>query len=85
MISSFVRRTLKFGSFMWNLVVSAAGGFVFMRGFRLVALGKEVSDSASSIRATGLFGKPLPGIGAALFLLAFVTSEALATIRVLLH
>jgi hypothetical protein len=84
-MSSFVRRIFKFGPLLWNLVVSAAGGFVFMRGFRLVALGKEGSDSAVAIRTTGLFGRPMAGIGAALFLLVFVSSEALATIRVLLH
>jgi len=84
-MSSFVPRTLKFGSLLWNLVVSGAGGFVFMRGFHLVTRGKERSDPAAAIRSTGLFGKPMAGIGAALFLLVFITSEAFATIRVLLH
>jgi hypothetical protein len=54
-----------------------------MRGFRLVALEKEDSAAGSSIRVDRTPGKPLAGIGAALFLLAFVTSEALVTIRAL--
>ena len=55
------------------------------RGFRLVAMGKEGSETATSIRAVGPARKPLAGIGAALFLLVFVASEALATIGALRH
>lgn len=84
-MSSFVRRIFKFGPLLWNLAVSAAGGFVFMRGFHRVTLGKEGLDSRASIRTIGMFRRPMAGIVAALFLLVFVSSEALATIRVLLH
>jgi hypothetical protein len=54
-----------------------------MRGFRLVASKKEESAVESSIRVDGTLGKPLAGTGAALFLLTFVTSEALVMIRAL--
>jgi hypothetical protein len=56
-----------------------------MRGFRLVAMDKEESDAGAAPRADGRSPKLLAGIGAALFLLAFVASEALATIGALRH
>jgi hypothetical protein len=46
---------------------------------------KEGSDTVASIRVVGPARKTLAGIGAALFLLAFVNTEALATIRTLGH
>ncbi len=85
MISNHVRRVLKLGLLMGDMVVSAAGCFVFMRSFRLVALGQEGLDARSSIRAEGRSTKPLAGIGAALFLLVFVASEAAATVVALRH
>ena len=85
MMNSFVRRILKFSPLLRDLVVSAAGCFAFMRGFRLVAMGKEESDAGASLRADGRSPKSLAGIGAALFLLAFVASEALATIGAFRH
>jgi hypothetical protein len=48
-------------------------------------MGNERSETGASIQAVGTAGKKLAGIGAALFLLAFVTSEALATVRALAH
>jgi hypothetical protein len=51
-----------------------------MRGFRLLAIEENGSVTAGSIRAAGTPRKQLAGIGAALFLLAFVASEAAATI-----
>ena len=51
-----------------------------MRSFRMVAMGQEGPDARSSMRADGRSTKPFAGIGAALFLLAFVASEAAATI-----
>jgi len=80
MMSSLIRRILKLGSHMGDLAVSATGCFVFTRGFRVVAMGPERPDARSSMRADGKATKPLEGIGAALFLLAFVASEAAATI-----
>ena len=85
MMSSFMRRILKLGLLMGDMAVSAAGCFVFMRGFRVVAMGQEGPDTRSSMRADGRSTKPLAGIGAALFLLAFVASEAAATIVALRH
>ena len=68
---------------MADLAAPSAGCLVFMRGFRLIAMGEageEGSDTGSSMRAHGRSLKPLAGIGAALYLLAFVANEALATI-----
>ena len=78
-MSRFIRRMLKLGPFMGDLAVSAAGCFALMRGFRLLAIEEEGSDTAGSVRAAGTPRKQLAGIGAALFLLAFVASEAAAT------
>jgi hypothetical protein len=70
---------------MWDLCVSSVGCFVFTSGFRSFAMGKEGSETGASIRAVGPVHKPLAGIGAALFLLGFITTEALATIRAFGH
>ena len=83
MLNFFVKRTLKLGSIMSDLFLSTAGCFAFTRGFRLVAIGREGLDAVGSIPISGASRKPLAGIGAALFLLAFVASEALATIGAL--
>jgi hypothetical protein len=83
MMSSHISRILKLGLLMGDMVVSAAGCFVFMRGFRVVTGGQEGTDARSSMRAHD--AKPLAGIGAALFLLAFVASEAAATVVALHH
>jgi hypothetical protein len=80
MMSPFIRRISKLGPFMGDLAASAAGCFALMRGFRLLAIGEEGSGTAGSVRAAGTPRKQLAGIGAALFLLAFVASEAAATI-----
>jgi hypothetical protein len=85
MMSRFVRRILDLGPLMQDLFVSAAGCFVFTRGFSLATMGKEGSDTVASIHAAGTSRKPLAGIGAALFLLGFVASEALLTIQALRH
>jgi hypothetical protein len=85
MMNRFVRRILELGSLLWNLVVSTAGGFVFMRGMRLAASEKEEPKTGSFVCIDETPHKPLAGIGAALFLLAFVTSEVFETIRALGH
>lgn len=46
-MNSFVSRVLKLGSPMWNLFLSTAGCFVWVRGFRLVATGKERPDTTA--------------------------------------
>ena len=81
-MSSYMRRILKLGPLIGDVVVSATGCFALTRGFRLVASRQEGTES--SMRADGRSKKPLEGVGAALFLLAFVASEAAATI-VALH
>jgi len=80
MMNSFAGRILKFGPFTRDLFVSAAGCFAFTRCFRLIAVGKEGSDTVSAIYVAGTSRKSLAGSGAALFLPAFVASEAAATI-----
>lgn len=85
MMSNHIRRILKFGLLMGDIVLSAAGCFVFMRGSRVVAMGQQRPDARSSMRADGRSTKPLAGIGAALFLLAFVASEAAAAVLSLRH
>jgi len=82
-MNRFVRRLLMLGPLMWYLVVSAAGCFVLIRGIWLVAKGKGGSETSSSIRAVSRSRKPLAGIGAATFLLAFIASEAMAIIGAL--
>ncbi len=43
MMNSFVRRIFKRSRPLWNLVVSAVGGFAFIGGLSLLAIGKDVS------------------------------------------
>ena len=79
-MSRFMRRILKLGPIMGDVALSSVGCFAMMRGFRLLAGGEKGSDTTGSARAAGTPRKHLAGIGAALFLLAFVASEAAATI-----
>jgi hypothetical protein len=83
MMNYFARRILTLGSIASNLLVSSAGCFVFVRGFRQVALEREGSEPEQSDLADGLPSKPLAGAGAALFLTAFVASEAAVMLRAL--
>ena len=85
MMNRSVRRILNLGPLLWDLCASSVGCFVFTSGFRSFAMGNERSETGASIQAVGPAGKKLAGIGAALFLLAFVTTEALATVRALAH
>ena len=85
MMNCSARRILNLGPLMWDLCAPSVGCFVFTSGLRSFAMEKEGSDTVASIRAVGPACKTLAGIGAALFLLAFVTTEALATIRALAH
>jgi len=81
MMSLFVSRILKFGSLMSFLLMSAAGWFVFIRSSRLDAMEREGSDAEATFRSGGRSNKRIAGISAAVFLMAFVTSEALFMIR----
>jgi len=83
MMHSFARRILNFSPLSRDLAVSATGCFVLMRGFRLAAIENEGRDTAASTRAAETPRQQLAGIGAALFLLAFIASEALAAIGAL--
>ena len=84
MIASYMRRILKLGPLVEDMVVSATGCFALTRGFQLVASRQERPVARSFARADGRSTNPLTGLGAALFLLAFVASEAAATV-VALH
>ena len=85
MMSSYIRRIRKLGPLMGDIVASATGCFTLMRGFRLLAIEKNESDTAEPGRTPGAPREHLAGIGAALLLLAFVTSEAAATVVALRH
>jgi hypothetical protein len=63
-MNSFVSRILKLRSPLWNLFLSTAGCFVFMRGYGLVATVKEGPDTVASIRAAVTSSQPLPKIDA---------------------
>ena len=79
-MNSFMRRILKLGPFMGDLAVSAAGCLAFMRGLRRPAIEENGSDTAGSVRATGTPRKQFAGMGAVLFPVSFVASEAAATV-----
>ena len=80
MMSTYMRRIRKLGPLVWGMVASATGCFALIGGFLVAATGQEKPDARSSMRADAKSIKPLEGIGVALFLLAFVASEAGATI-----
>ena len=85
MMSSYIRRIRELGQLIGDILVSATGCFALMRGFRLVAIKKNESDAAEPVHASGTPREQLAGIGAALFLLAFVASEAAAAVVALRH
>jgi hypothetical protein len=85
MMNSFVHRIFKSPHPLWDLIVSAVGGFAFIGGLSPLTIGKDGSGTRSSPRADGTSSKPSAGIGAALFLLAFVASEALSMIGAFRH
>jgi hypothetical protein len=85
MINSFVSRRVRARSFAGDLIVSAAGCFLFMPAFRTLTAGSDRSDLRLSAWNTAASPRPLAGVYAAFFLLSFIASEALATIRALGH
>jgi hypothetical protein len=85
MMNHFLRGISRLGPVMGDLAASAVGCFVFTRGFRLVARGEEESDRESHGHGKVRHPKLLAGIGAAIFLLFFIASEALATVVALRH
>jgi len=82
-MSHSIRCIRKLGPTMRDLCASVAGCFVFMPGFRLVAKGKDGADTPGFTRVAGPNHSPLAGIGAAVFLLVFIASEAFAMISTL--
>jgi hypothetical protein len=85
MMNSSMRRIFDLGRTLGILMASAAGCFAFMPGFRLLSIGEQVSSTKSSICVQDMSLRPLAGISGALFLLAFVASEALATLAAFRH
>jgi hypothetical protein len=85
MMNSFVQSISRLGLFTRDLIVSAAGCFFFMPGFRQVTTRNDEADTPLSVHDADRSSKPLEGAGAAFFLLSFIASEALATIRALGH
>jgi hypothetical protein len=83
MISHLLRSTRKVGLIIRYLVASATGCFVFTRGFQLIAKDGEESDMGLPSRVVGRSPKLWAGMDGALFLMAFITSEALMTIMAL--
>lgn len=85
MMSSYIRRIRELGPLMGDVLVSVCGCFALKRGFRLLAIEKNESDTAEPVRTPGTPREHLAGIGVAFLLLAFVTSEAAATVVALRH
>ena len=85
MMNSFVQSVSRLGLFTKDMVASAAGCFLFMPGFRQVTTGNDEAETPLSVHGADRSSKPLEGAGVALFLLSFIASEALATIRALGH
>jgi hypothetical protein len=83
MISRFLRPISKLGLFLRDLTATATGCFLFTRGFREFALNEEESHYTSTMRHNDGPPKSSAGIGAALLLAAFISSEALATVLAL--
>ena len=85
MKSHLLRRALEFGPIMGQLAASAAGCFVFNRGFQMIAKDGEESEMRSSLRVVEKSPRLWAGTDAAFFLVAFIASEALMTIMALRH
>ncbi len=80
MVGSILRSASRLGLSVVNLIVAATGCFEFTRGFGLVAMNEEESHSALPILHNDGHRKSMAGIGAALLLVAFNSSEAVATV-----
>jgi hypothetical protein len=89
MMNRILRRILELGPLLCDLGLSAVGCFVFMRGFRLVAIDEPGSDTGLSRSDAGSdagcdAGSPLKqfaGFDAVLLLLVLVAKEAPGMIR----
>ena len=85
MMNRFVQSISRLGLFTKDLVVSAAGCFLFLPGFRLVTAGNRRTGNTLSEQNAEMSPERLAGAGAAFFLLSFIVSEAVAMIRALGH
>ena len=85
MISSFSCPISKLGLLLSGLIASDSGRVVFARGLPLNAMSEKKSHSTLPLRHNDGSPKSLAGIGAALLLLVFISSEALATVLALRH
>jgi len=84
-MSDLHNRTLKMGLAIGQMVASVAGCFMFTRGFQLIAMDETGSNTSSPPRVVNRSPRLWAGMDAALFLMAFVASEALITIMALRH
>ncbi len=84
-MSHFLRRVSRLGRLVGYLAALGAGCFVFTSGLRFVATDAEGSDTMPPVTIDRRSPRRPAGIAAAVFLLAFVASEALATIAALRH
>lgn len=80
MMSKILRRLSKLSALIEYLVASGTGSFAFTSGRRLVAMDEEGSDAKPSMPVGGRPSRGLSGIVAAIFLLLFVASEAVAAV-----
>jgi len=85
MMSTLTYRIRTLGPLMGDIAASATGSFSLMHSFGLVASGQEGPDAKLSVRTDRRSAKQFVGIGAALFILAFIASEAAATVVAFRH
>jgi hypothetical protein len=85
MMNSSAQSIFKLGLFTRDLILSAAGCFLFLPGYRTVTAGGDGARPPLSGCNADASLNPLAGAGAAFFLLSFIASEAFATIRALGH
>jgi hypothetical protein len=75
MITSKISRTRIYRAGLWNLFFSAVECFVLRRCFRVVAKGKDGSETNASVHTRGTACNPVAGMGPALILLAFAATD----------
>jgi hypothetical protein len=83
MITSMVSRTRIYRAGLWDFFLSALRCFVLRHCFRLVAKGRDGSETNASVRTPGTACNPVAGMGPALILLAFAATDPPALMRAL--
>jgi len=81
MFNQFIRRILKLGLYTRDFFASATGCVVLLPGSRVDARAQGGIDTGASHRVEPARRRPLPGLGAALFLLGVALMEGLSAIR----